>query len=166
MADGSERLKVLGIMMRTVDRFTPAIRAAQLALQGFQKVATVAFGAVRGAARLLTSTVGALLNPLNILKAAIVGFAGSRVVAFFRDTADEMDRLAESARGLGVSVEALHPEHIVLRSDGTTPLNVGDHFLLHSGQQDILVNRWDQYIAVRGGVVEAIWDIPARGCHH
>jgi D-serine deaminase-like pyridoxal phosphate-dependent protein len=66
----------------------------------------------------------------------------------------------------GITVEALHPEHIVLRSDGTTPLKVGDRFLLHSGQQDILVNRWDQYIAVRHGVVEAVWDIPARGCHH
>jgi hypothetical protein len=66
----------------------------------------------------------------------------------------------------GVSVEALHPEHIVLRSDGTTTLKVGDRFLLSSGQQDIMVNRWDQYIAVRRGVVEAVWDIPARGCHH
>jgi 3-hydroxy-D-aspartate aldolase len=66
----------------------------------------------------------------------------------------------------GVTVEALHPEHIVLRSDGTMPLKVGDRFLLQSGQQDIMVNRWDQYIAVRRGVVEAVWDIPARGCHH
>jgi hypothetical protein len=66
----------------------------------------------------------------------------------------------------GVTVEALHDEHIVLHTDGTTPLSVGDQFLLHSGQQDILVNRWDQYIAVRQGIVEAVWDIPARGCHH
>jgi hypothetical protein len=29
-----------------------------------------------------------------------------------------------------------------------------------------MVNRWDQYIAVRRGVVEAVWDITARGCHH
>ena len=47
-----------------------------------------------------------------------------------------------------------------------TPLKVGDKFFLSSGQQDIMVNRWDQYIAVRRGVVEAVWDIPARGCHH
>jgi D-serine deaminase-like pyridoxal phosphate-dependent protein len=66
----------------------------------------------------------------------------------------------------GVTVEALHDEHIVLRTDGTTPLKVGDTFLLHSGQQDIMVNRWDQFIAVRQGRVEAVWDIPARGCHH
>lgn len=65
-----------------------------------------------------------------------------------------------------VSVEALHPEQIVLRTDGITPLKVGDQFFLSSGQQDIMVNRWDQYIAVRRGVVEAVWDISARGCHH
>jgi D-serine deaminase-like pyridoxal phosphate-dependent protein len=66
----------------------------------------------------------------------------------------------------GVSVEALHSAHIVLRTDGTTPLQVGDQFLLHSGQQDITVSRWDQMIAVRKGVVEAVWELPARGCHH
>lgn len=66
----------------------------------------------------------------------------------------------------GVTVEALHPAHIVLHTDGRTLLKVGDQFFLHSGQQDILVNRWDSYIAVRRGVVEAVWDILARGCHH
>ena len=66
----------------------------------------------------------------------------------------------------GVTVEALHEEHIVLRADGAMPLKVGDQFLLHSGQPDIMVNRWDQFIAVRNGQVEAVWDIPARGCHH
>lgn len=66
----------------------------------------------------------------------------------------------------GVTVEALYPEHIVLRTDGTTPLKVGGMFLLQSGQQDIMVNRWDQFIAVRNGRVEAVWEIPARGCHH
>jgi len=66
----------------------------------------------------------------------------------------------------GVTVDSLQEEHIVLRTDGTTPLNVGGKFLLYSGQQDIMVNRWDQFIAVRNGKVEAIGDIPARGCHH
>jgi D-serine deaminase-like pyridoxal phosphate-dependent protein len=66
----------------------------------------------------------------------------------------------------GVSVAALHAAHIVLHTDGTTPLQVGDQFLLHSGQQDITVSRWDQIIAVRKGVVEAVWELPARGCHH
>jgi hypothetical protein len=29
-----------------------------------------------------------------------------------------------------------------------------------------MVSRWDQMIAVRHGVVEAVWELPARGCHH
>lgn len=66
----------------------------------------------------------------------------------------------------GVSVRVLHDEHIVLRSDGDMPLAVGDKFQLISGQQDILINRWDQFIAVRDGRVEAVWDILARGCHN
>ena len=55
---------------------------------------------------------------------------------------------------------------LALKSEGENPLKVGDKFLLVSGQQDIMVNRWDQYIAVRNGAVEAVWDIPGRGCHN
>ena len=64
-----------------------------------------------------------------------------------------------------VTVEALHEAHIVLR-DSASALSIGDQFILHSGQQDIMVSRWDQMIAVRNGVVEAVWELPARGCHH
>ena len=66
----------------------------------------------------------------------------------------------------GVTVEELQDERIVLHSQGEMPLRVGDKFIVYSGQQDMLVNRWDQFIAVRNGVVEGVWDIPARGCHH
>jgi D-serine deaminase-like pyridoxal phosphate-dependent protein len=65
-----------------------------------------------------------------------------------------------------VRIEALHDAHIVLRTDTGMPLQVGEQFLLHSGQQDITVSRWDQIIAVRRGVVEAVWELTARGCHH
>lgn len=66
----------------------------------------------------------------------------------------------------GVRVDSLGPNHIVLRSDADMPLQIGDKFLLISGQQDIMVNRWDQFIGVRNGKVEAVWDITARGCHN
>jgi D-serine deaminase-like pyridoxal phosphate-dependent protein len=66
----------------------------------------------------------------------------------------------------GVTVEALHDAHIVLRTDDATPLRVGDQFRLHSGQQDITLSRWDQIVAVRHDTVEAVWELPARGCHH
>jgi D-serine deaminase-like pyridoxal phosphate-dependent protein len=66
----------------------------------------------------------------------------------------------------GVEVESIHEEHIVLTIDGTTPLHVGDKFKLLPAHQDMLVNRWDQYVAVRNDVVEDVWDIPGRGCYH
>jgi hypothetical protein len=28
-----------------------------------------------------------------------------------------------------------------------------------------MVSRWDRFIGVRDGKVEAVWDIEARGCH-
>ena len=66
----------------------------------------------------------------------------------------------------GVRVDSLGANHIVLKSDGQMPLSLGDKFELISGQQDIMVNRWDQFIGVRDGKVEAVWDITARGCHN
>ena len=72
-----------------------------------------------------------------------------------------------SVDGVGdVRVESLGPDHCVLKSGDDMPLNVGDQVLLISGQQDIMVNRWDQFVGVRDGVVEAVWPILARGCHH
>ena len=66
----------------------------------------------------------------------------------------------------GVKVESLHDDHIVLTTDGSMPLRVGDKFKLLPAHQDMLVNRWDEYVAVRDGVVEDVWDIPGRGCYH
>ena len=65
-----------------------------------------------------------------------------------------------------LTAEALHEEHIVFKCDGGTLPEVGDKLVLISGQQDMLTNRWDQYVAVRDGSVEAVWDITARGCHN
>ena len=89
-----------------------------------------------------------------------IGDVGARALASPGGVLPEVDGMP------GVTVEALHDEHIVLRADGTTPLVVGDKFLLISGQQDFMVDRWDRFVAVRKGVVEAVWDIPARGCVH
>ena len=87
-----------------------------------------------------------------------IGDVGSRALAL---------RVWPAIDGMpGVAVEAVHEEHIVLRMEGPTRLEVGDKFFLVSGQQDFMTDRWDQYIAVRDGVVEAVWDILARGCYH
>ena len=65
-----------------------------------------------------------------------------------------------------IEVDSLAPDHIILKSQDAMPLDVGDQFLLLSAQQDILVNRWDRFIGVRNGLVESVWPILARGCHH
>ncbi|MQF70273.1 DSD1 family PLP-dependent enzyme [SAR202 cluster bacterium AD-804-J14_MRT_500m] len=67
---------------------------------------------------------------------------------------------------IGTIVEELHAEHVILNTENGPRLSLGDKFALIPGQQDIMVNRWDTFIAVRGGEVEAIWDIPGRGCHN
>ena len=64
----------------------------------------------------------------------------------------------------GVTVERLLDEHTVLRVDDGYSLSIGDKLTLLPYYQDMLVNRWDQYIAVRDGVVQEVWDIPGRGC--
>lgn len=62
-----------------------------------------------------------------------------------------------------VEVEAIDADKVALRTARRTHLAVGDTFRLVSGNQDTMVNRWDQYVAVRGRKVEAVWDISARG---
>ncbi len=74
---------------------------------------------------------------------------------------------APSVEGMpGVTVKDAHAEHIVFGVEGTTPLNIGDQVVLLPWYQDMMVNRWDEYIAVRNGVVEAVWPISGRGCYH
>ena len=66
----------------------------------------------------------------------------------------------------GVQVDTILEDHIVLRTDEKTSLKVGDKFFIVPGHQDMMVNRWDQFIAVRDGVVKEVWDITGRGCHN
>jgi 3-hydroxy-D-aspartate aldolase len=89
-----------------------------------------------------------------------IGDVGSWALAAPRGALPEVDGMP------GVTVESLSETQIVLRTDGRTPLRVGDKFLLRSAQQDLMVNRWDQFIAVRKGKVEAVWPVLARGCYN
>ncbi len=66
----------------------------------------------------------------------------------------------------GVTVSALDAQHTIMRMEGDASLSIGDKFILLTAQQDAMVSRWDRYVAVRGGVVEAVWDIPGRGAHN
>ena len=100
-----------------------------------------------------------LATVISTPRAAIaIGDVGSRAFAL---------RAWPAVDGMpGVAVEAIHEEHIVLSMEDPARLTIGDKFLLVSGHQDTMTDRWDQYIAVRDGAVEAVWDIAARGCYH
>ena len=66
----------------------------------------------------------------------------------------------------GVTPTQMDTDRIVFQVEDGANLEIGDQLLLIPGQQDAMVSRWDRFIGVRNGVVEAVWDIPARGCHN
>ena len=89
-----------------------------------------------------------------------IGDTGSRALASPRGI------LPSVASHENVTVERLYEDHAVLGLGEGTVLEIGDKYLLHSGQQDIMVNRWDHIVGVRDGVVEGVYYVSARGCHN
>ena len=88
-----------------------------------------------------------------------VGDAGSKAVG--------------SAKGLpkvdnrpGVTVASMDPDHAIFRLEKGETVRIGDQLALIPTMQDATVSRWDRFIGVRNGKVEAVWDIQARGCHN
>jgi 3-hydroxy-D-aspartate aldolase len=65
----------------------------------------------------------------------------------------------------GVLAVSMDSDHVVFRLDSGAQLKLGDQVVLIPSQQDAMVSRWDRFIGVRDGKVEAVWDIQARGCH-
>jgi D-serine deaminase-like pyridoxal phosphate-dependent protein len=55
-------------------------------------------------------------------------------------------------------------EHGVLRiGEEAAPLALGDRVSIAPGHCDPTVNLYDYLVGIRGGVVEAVWPIEARG---
>lgn len=64
----------------------------------------------------------------------------------------------------GVEIAALHAEHGLLElKDSDSKLAPGDRIDFIVGYGDYTVNLYDRIYAVRRGVIEAIWEITARG---
>ncbi len=87
-----------------------------------------------------------------------VGDAGQKAIATLRGLPEVDDRP-------GVTVESMDPDRVIFRLDQGAKVSVGDQLTLIPSQQDATVSRWDRFIGVRDGKVEAVWDIQARGCH-
>jgi len=71
-----------------------------------------------------------------------------------------MPRVAEAE---GAEYVKASDEHGVLKLNGAARLAVGDKLKLIPGHCDPTVNLYDHYVCVRGGCVEALWPITARG---
>ncbi len=67
------------------------------------------------------------------------------------------------ANAPGVEYIKASDEHGVLQLNGAAGYEVGDKIGLIPGHCDPTVNLYDQFVCIRGGRVEAIWPITARG---
>ncbi len=64
----------------------------------------------------------------------------------------------------GLEYAKASDEHGVIRvSSPAKPPSLGDKLLLVPGHCDPTVNLYDWYVCVRGGQVEALWPVTARG---
>ena len=88
-----------------------------------------------------------------------VGDAGVKAISCLRS-------LPEVENRPGVTVASMDPDHTIFHVDANGNLRIGDQLALLPAQQDATVSRWDRFIGVRQGKVEAVWDIQARGCHN
>ena len=66
----------------------------------------------------------------------------------------------------GVEAVDMDTDRTVFQVAEGAELSVGDQVVLLPGQQDAMVSRWDRFIGIRDGMVEAVWEIEARGCHN
>ena len=66
----------------------------------------------------------------------------------------------------GVEAVDMDADRTVFQVAEGVDLAVGDQVVLLPGQQDAMVSRWDRFVGIRDGRVEAVWDIEARGCHN
>lgn len=101
-----------------------------------------------------------LTTVVSVRDGTAIGDVGMRALSIPADAMPGVERPS------GITVDSMQEEHIVFRTDGTATLSVGAKVVLVPWYQDMMINRWDNYIAVRGGVVEAVWPIAGRGCFH
>jgi 3-hydroxy-D-aspartate aldolase len=88
-----------------------------------------------------------------------IGDAGARAVG-------GMKGLPRVEGRPGVEAVDMDTDRTVFQMAAGAELVVGDQIVLLPGQQDAMVSRWDRFIGMRDGMVEAVWEIEARGCHN
>ncbi len=118
----------------------------------------VEYGLVEGFPREFTQSLFVLATVMSrpVPERAVVD-AGLKALS--------VDRGMPRVHGLAdVEFQRASDEHGVLRvGDGGRGLRLGDRVWLIPGHCDPTINLYDWYVAVRGGRVEALWPITARG---
>lgn len=103
--------------------------------------------------------VAATVVSRNQVARRVVLDAGLKAVAY-----DSGPPLVHGWDGTKVEVESGGDEHTILHVRGGAPLPaVGEQLLLVPGHCDPTVNLHDHMLAVRGGRVESVWPVAARG---
>ena len=64
----------------------------------------------------------------------------------------------------GTTFRKAGDEHgVLVFEDGDCPLRVGDRVEFYPSHCDTTINLYDHYVCVRNGIVEAVWEVAARG---
>ena len=143
----------------------------------FSKVAVVGVGLIGGSfalalkqAKLCGHVVGVGRGAANLKLAlergildAVEPDAGRAVVDAGLKASSVDSGMPRVADVEGVEYQKASDEHGVLKVDAGARIAVGDKLRLIPGHCDPTVNLYDHYVCVRGGKVEALWPITARG---
>jgi D-serine deaminase-like pyridoxal phosphate-dependent protein len=101
---------------------------------------------------------------LSILATVISRPAADRAIVDVGLKAASSDHGPVAPTGLPGAVYAFAgDEHGHLRFEGRCPLSVGDKVTLIPSHCDTTVNLYDRYVVTKGGYVEDVWEIAARG---
>lgn len=108
---------------------------------------------------------GEFENALFVLATVMSRSAPDRAVVDAGLKAFSVDSGMPVVRGMpGVEVQRASDEHgVLLVRDPDARLRLGDTLWLIPGHCDPTINLYDWYVGVRGGLVEALWPITARG---
>jgi D-serine deaminase-like pyridoxal phosphate-dependent protein len=170
MVELAERLRAEGIPIRAVSAgSTPTARSAAL-VPGVTEVrpGTYIFGDYSMAERgdmayddLALSILCTVVSRPAAGKATVDG--GSKT--FCGDSVPDGKLLRGYARAVGMEayVERMSEEHGVVRLEGGADPRIGDRIAFHPIHVCTTVNLADELIGVRGGRVEQVWPILARG---
>ena len=102
-----DRRKVLTIVMKALDKMSPALKLSVAILRRLRRIGTASLRALGRAARALGRAFKAMLGPLALVSTLIGGLGVFAVVRGFLRLAERLDEVAKTATLLQAPVEAI-----------------------------------------------------------